>query len=56
MFKLTAKSIDVHETIKVAIRENAETLAEQYYECEDIYAVEIINAHTGEVVYYKAKG
>ena len=56
MFRLTAKSIEIHESVDVAIRQNAEALAEQYYECEDIYAVEIVNAHTGEVVYYKAKG
>jgi hypothetical protein len=24
--------------------------------CDDVYAVEIVNGDTGELVYYKAKG
>jgi hypothetical protein len=56
MFQVTAKSINTHEVVKIAIRENAEVLAEQYYECDDIYAVEIMSLATGEILYYKAKG
>ena len=56
MFQVTAKSINTHEVVNIAIRENAEALAEQYYECDDIYAVEIMSLTTGEILYYKAKG
>lgn len=56
MFQLTAKSVNTNEVITIAIRENAEALAEQYYGCDDIYAVEIMSLTTGEILYYKAKG
>jgi hypothetical protein len=56
MFKLTIRTIDTVESIVLAFRANAETLAEQYYECSDVYCVEIINNTTGEILYLKAKG
>lgn len=56
MFKLTVKTITTEENIIIAFRENAEALAENYYECVDVYAVEIINNTTGELLYYKSKG
>ena len=36
-------------------REKAEEWAEVAYECDNVYAVEIMNAHTGEIVWYKSK-
>jgi hypothetical protein len=56
MFKLTVKTLATKEDIIIAFRENAEALAEKYYECADVYAVEIINNTTGELLYYKSKG
>ena len=56
MFKLTAKTLTTEEKIVIAFRENAEALAEKYYECADVYAVEIIDNTTGELLYYKSKG
>lgn len=56
MFKLTVKTLTTEEKIVIAFRENAEALAENYYECADVYAVEIINNTTGELLYYKSKG
>lgn len=61
MFKLTArfksatKIYNTEETVKVGSRENAEYLANEYYDCTDAYAVEIIDDYTGELLYYKAK-
>lgn len=56
MFTLTIKSLNAKENLTIAFRETAENLANAYYECIDVYAVEIINASTGELVYYKTKG
>lgn len=42
--------------IKIGSRTFAEKLANQYYECADIYCVELINIETGEIVYLRAKG
>lgn len=56
MFKLTVKTLTAEEKIVIAFRENAEALAENYYECADVYAVEIISNTTGEILYYKSKG
>ena len=56
MFELTAKTVEANEKVKISNREKAEALAEMYYECADVYAVEIISLITGELLYYKAKG
>lgn len=56
MFKLIVRTLATEENIVIAFRESAETLAEKYYECADVYAVEIISNTTGEILYYKSKG
>jgi hypothetical protein len=56
MYKLTVRTIGTQENINIAFRANAEALAEQYYSCDDVYAVEIIDSTTGELLYYKSKG
>lgn len=56
MFKLIVRTLATEENIIIAFRKNAEALAENYYECADVYAVEIINNTTGELLYYKSKG
>ena len=56
MYTLTINAIGTKEIINVAFRANAETLADQYYHCDDVYAVEIIDNATGELLYYKSKG
>lgn len=55
MFKLTVRTHITEENLKIATRENAEYLANEYYDCVDTYAVEITNCYTGELLYYKAK-
>ena len=57
MYELTIKTlIEGNEKIKVSSRNFAEKLANQYYDCVDIYCVEIINVDTGEILYLRAKG
>lgn len=57
MYELTIRTItEGNETIKIGSRNFAEKLANQYYDCVDIYCVEIINADTGEILYLRAKG
>ena len=57
MYELTIRTItEGNETIKIGSRNFAEKLANQYYDCVDIYCVEIINANTGEILYLRAKG
>lgn len=55
MFKLTVRTHTTEENLKIASRKYAEYLANEYYDCIDTYAVEIIDSHTGELLYYKAK-
>ena len=56
MYELTVKTINkVNEKIKVGSREFGEKLANEYYDCIDVYAVEIISLTTGELLYYKSK-
>lgn len=55
MFNLTVRTRRAKENLKIATRENAEYLANEYYDCVDTYAVEITNCYTGELLYYKAK-
>lgn len=40
---------------KIFGRKNAENWAEMAYDGDNVYSVEIINADTGEVVWYKCK-
>lgn len=57
MYKVYVKMTNTPDGIKkIYGRDNAEEFANQAYDCDNVYAVEIINADTGEVVYYKSKG
>lgn len=56
MFELITKTIEGNDKVKISNRRRAEELAEMYYECDNVYAVEIISSMTGELLYYKAKG
>ena len=56
MYEFTIKSYSGNETIKISNRNFGEKLAKQYFDCADVYAVEITNFDTGELVYYNAKG
>lgn len=44
------------ETFKVSNRANAEKMAEDFYECDNVYAYEILSNETGELLVYKSKG
>ena len=44
------------ETFKVSNRTDAEKMAEEFYECDDVYAYEILSNETGELLVYKSKG
>jgi hypothetical protein len=57
MYELTVKTIEsTNEIIKIGSRDFAEKLANQYYNCVDVYAVELISLTTGELLYLKSKG
>jgi hypothetical protein len=57
VYEVTAKIVgNTKEKIKTIGRENAQFYAKTYLECDEIYAVEITNCFTGEVVYYNSKG
>lgn len=57
MYNVTVKMTSIpSDEKKIFGRENAEAWAEMAYECDNVYAVEIINADTGEIVWYKSKG
>ena len=60
MVTLTIKSLinceTIEQTLKISNRALAEILIESYYECDDVYAVEMTSADTGELLYYKSKG
>lgn len=47
---------DSKETFKITNRASAEKMAEEFYECEDVYAYEILSNETGELLVYKSKG
>ena len=55
-YDVTVKMFDSpHDVTRYFGREKAEEWAEVAYECDNVYAVEIMNAHTGEIVWYKSK-
>lgn len=57
MYELTIRTLtEGNEKIKIGSRNFAEELANRYYDCVDIYCVEITNIDTGEILYLKAKG
>lgn len=55
VYEVTAKTHLENEKIKVLGRDTAEQYAATYYECDEVYAVEIVNAFTGEIIFYKIK-
>lgn len=57
VYEVTAKIIgNTEEKIKSIGRENAQFYADVYLDCDEVYAVEINNCFTGEIVYYNSKG
>ena len=56
IFTITVKTCEGNTEHNKFGREVAEGFADLAYSCENVYAVEVINAETGEIVYYKAKG
>ncbi len=57
MYELTIRTLtEGNEKIKIGSRNFAEKLANQYYDCVDVYSVEITDINTGEILYLKAKG
>ena len=56
MYELTVRTNHTeHKKSTFLNRTVAEAYADVCYQCADVYAVELINAGTGEVVYYRAK-
>ena len=56
MYGVTVRmSSGLSDKKKIFGRDNAENWAEMAYDCDNVYSVEIINADTGEVVWYKCK-
>jgi len=57
MFDVTVMRVgESKDTKRVYGREMAETWATMAYDCDNVYAVEIVSAETGELIYYKSKG
>lgn len=57
VYEVIAKIIgNTEEKIKSVDRKNAQFYADTYLECDEVYAVEINNRFTGEIVYYNSKG
>lgn len=57
VYETIAKIIgNTEEKIKSVGRENAQFYADTYLDCDEVYAVEINNCFTGEIVYYNSKG
>ena len=57
MFDVTVMRVgEPRHTKRVYGREAAETWATMAYDCDNVYAVEIVSAETGELIYYKSKG
>jgi hypothetical protein len=57
MFDVTVMIVnDPKHTKRVYGRKAAEEWAEFAYDCDNVYAVEIVSAETGELIYYKSKG
>ena len=57
MYELTIRTTtEGNEKVKISSRTFAEKLANQYYDCIEVYCVELINAESGEIVYLRARG
>jgi hypothetical protein len=41
--------------LRFARRETAREMATRYFECEDVYCVEMTNGLTGEILFYEYK-
>ena len=61
MFELNIKTSNLalglngQERIKFMDRATARVMADLYLECEDVYCVEMLDAHTGELLFYEMK-
>jgi hypothetical protein len=62
MYELTVKTCDMvfgringEERIKFMDRATARAMCDIYLDCEDVYCVEMTNAHTGELLFYEMK-
>ena len=57
MFDVTVRIVgEPDHTKRIFGRDSAEAWATMAYGCDNVYAVEIISAETGELIYYKSKG
>ena len=56
MFSLTIKTTAGNVSESYRNRYTAEAIADRNYKCKDVYAIELINGETGELLYYKHKG
>ena len=56
IFTVTVRASEGPSSNNFFSRKSAKTWAELAYSCENVYSVEIINAETGELIWYKAKG
>ena len=57
MYELTIRTTtEGNEKVKISSRTFAEKLANRYYDCIDVYCVEIINSETGEILYLRTRG
>ena len=56
IFTVTVRATEGDSSNNFFSRESAETWADLAYSCENVYSVEMVNAETGEIIWYKAKG
>ena len=56
IFTITVKTYEGNTEHNKFGREVTEGFAELAFGCDNVYAVEVINAETGEIIYYRAKG
>lgn len=56
MYELIIKTTTYTNVEKYMNRLTAENIADKMYKCADVYAFELLNCETGELLYYKSKG
>lgn len=56
IYTVTVKTIEENTQHNIFGKEDAEMFADEAFACDNVYAVDVINSHTGEVIYYRAKG
>ena len=57
MFDVTVRIVgEPDHTKRIFGRDIAEAWATMAYGCDNVYAVEVVSAETGELIYYKSKG